>query len=43
MQGARTGCRMPKHVEILDSSGSEAVRDYVSEQAWRAKRLQPNP
>ena len=43
MQGALTGRGMPKYEEILQPGESKAIRAYIIQQAWRAKRLQPSP
>jgi mono/diheme cytochrome c family protein len=43
MEGAMSKKGMPSLATIIDADESEAIRAYVVEQAWRAKRLQEQP
>ena len=43
MEGAMSKKGMPSLATIIDADENEAIRAYVVEQAWRAKRLQEQP
>ena len=43
LQGALSNEGMPSVASLIDADDSEAIRAYVVEQSWRAKRLQQQP